>query len=148
MAVLVYSIVRRHMKRAAPGAFTVFSENEDPPVKLSLAPEESLIGWYRNPPPWEHYLVVFTSEALYLVDGEQVERLAIKNIIGYARPRSKRDVTGVRVLTKDGFRFVRIAGHCGPEGNQRDAFSFISVIRGLVPGNPLVADEGALDDEA
>jgi hypothetical protein len=137
--VLVYSVVRRHMKKTSGHAFTVFDGVGPLPVELSLHPEEVVVGWYRNPPPWERYWIVFTSEAIYLVDEGQVDRIAVEDIVGYESPESKQDVTGVRVLTKDGFRFVRIAGCFGPNGNQRDAYSFIMVIRALVPGTPVIS---------
>src|SRR5437868_5683280 len=109
MAVLVYSVVRRHMKHTSPGAFTVFDGTREPPVQLALASNEAIVGWYQNPPPWEHSLLVFTSEAFYVVDDERIDRIAIRDIVGYEDPGSKTDVTGVRILTKDGFRFVRVA---------------------------------------
>jgi hypothetical protein len=130
------------MKRTSPGAFTVFDGTVEPPVKSSLAPNETVIGWYRNPPPWEHYVILFTSEAFYLVGGEHVERIPISDILGYEWPESKTDVAGVRVLTKDGFRFVRVSGSYGPSGQWKDAFSFIMVVSTLVPGRePVVVSE-------
>jgi hypothetical protein len=55
-------------------------------------------------------------------------------------------VTGVRILTKDGFRFARVAGSFGPSGNQKDAYSFIMVLRALVQGDPVVTfDHGSPD---
>jgi hypothetical protein len=90
-----------------------------------------VIGWYRNPPPWEHNVIVFTSRAFYVTDGENIERIALSDVVDYETPKSKADVTGVRVMTKDGFRFVRIAGNFGPEGNQKDAYSFIMILHVL-----------------
>jgi hypothetical protein len=133
MGVLVYSVVRRHMKHTSPGAFTRFDGSTEVPAELSLAPGETIVGWYRNPVPWQHCLIVFTSEAFYVVDGERTDRIAVSDIVGYEEPKSTRDVTGVRVLTKDGFRFVRIAGSFGPSGNQKDAYSFIMVVRAVTP---------------
>ena len=145
MAVLVYSVVRRNMKRTSDGAFTVFDGNGPLPLELSLASGESVVGWYQNPVPWERYLIVFTSEALYLADDGRIDRVAIKALVGYESPNSKAEVTGVRVLTTDGFRFVRVAGSFGPNGNQKDAYSFIMVVRALIPGTPTISfqDEGA-----
>jgi hypothetical protein len=104
-----------------------------------LAPGEILVGRYRNPRPWEDCWVIFTSKSIYLVDEARVDRIPIEEIVGYESPGSKSDVTGVRVLTKGGFRFVRIAGCFGPNGNQKDAYSFIMVIRGLIPGTPVIS---------
>lgn len=145
MGVPVYSVVRRHMKRTSDRAFTVFDGSEPLPLELSLAPGESVVGWYRNPAPWERNLIVFTSEALYLVDDARIDRVGIKDLVGYESPHSKAEVTGVRLLTTDGFRFVRVAGSFGPNGNQKDAYSFIMVVRALIPGTPTISfqDEGA-----
>ena len=81
MSLLVYSVVRRHMKRTSPNAFTVFGGSIEVPVKLTLAQGESVIGWYRNPAPWEHSLIVFSSEAFYVADGEHVDRIALSDIV-------------------------------------------------------------------
>lgn len=138
MAIPVYSVVRRHMKRTSPGAFTVYDGTVESPVNLALAPSESIIGWYRNPPPWDDCVIVFTPEAFYLADSGRVDRIPISDIIGYESPKSKADVTGVRVLIKEGFHFVRIAGSFGPGGNQKDAYSFIMVVRALIPEIPVI----------
>jgi hypothetical protein len=108
-------------------------------VELSLSPSEAIVGWYRNPAPWQDVFIVFTSEAFYLADGGQIDRIAVADIVGYEAPKSKTDVTGVRVLTKDGFRFVRIAGSFGPAGNQKDAYSFVMIVRALIPREPVVS---------
>jgi hypothetical protein len=50
-------------------------------------------------------------------------------------PKSKRDVTGLRVQTPDGFRFLRVAGSFGPHGNYKDTFSFLGVIRAIANWN-------------
>ena len=136
MATLVYSVVRRHMKRTSPGAFTRFDGASEPPVEVSLTHGETIVGWYRNPHPWQDNVIVFTSEAFIVVDGQRVERIPVGEIVGYESPKSKTDVTGVRVLTNDGFRFVRVAGSFGPSGSQKDAFSFIMVVRALIPRAP------------
>lgn len=135
MALVVYSLVRRHMKRTSPNAFTVFDGSNELPLKLSLAPDESVIGWYRNPPPWEHDLIIFTSKAFYVASGERIERIALSDVVDYETPSSKADVTGVRVMTKAGSRFVRIAGSFGPQGNQKDAYSFIMILHMLAHVN-------------
>jgi hypothetical protein len=136
MAVVVYSVVRRHMKRTS--GFTVHDGDTPPPASFALGPEETIIGWYRNPPPWEGNLIVFTSKALYFVEDDRVERVGLNELVGYEDPESKTDITGVRILTKSGFRFVRIAGCFGPNGNRKDAYSFIMVVRALVDGDPVV----------
>ncbi len=149
MGVVVYSVVRRYMTHTSPGTFTRFDGSQELPVKISLTPGDAIVGWYRNPPPWERYFVVFTQEAIYVVDDERVERIAVTDIVGYESPKSKTDITGLRVLTRDGFRFVRISGSFGPGGSHKDAFSFFSVIRAIAHGNRVSrTDDGAPDDEA
>ena len=44
MALLVHSLVKRHMKHTSPNAFTVFDGTVEPPVKLSLASDEFVVG--------------------------------------------------------------------------------------------------------
>lgn len=138
MGVLVYSVVRRHMKHTSPGAFTRYQDGDVLPVEVTRGPGETFVGWYRNPAPWQDAFIVFTSESLYVIDGDRMGRIPLADIVGYEEPKSKTDVTGVRVLTKDGFHFVRIAGSFGPYGNQKDAYSFIMVLRALIPGEPEV----------
>jgi len=123
------------MKRTSPGAFTLADGAARLPLELALAPGESAIGWYRNPPPWEHDLIVFTSEAIYLVTDDKVERVLLNDIVDYESPKSKENVQGLRVRTKDGFRFIRIAGSFGPNGNRKDAFSLGMVLLTLVRAN-------------
>lgn len=139
MPVLVYSVVRRHMKRTSPGAFTRYEEGAVLPSELAslvTSAEERIVGWYRNPAPWQDALILFTSDAMYVVEAGRTYRLAVADIVGYESPKSKADVTGLRVLTRDGFRFVRVAGSFGPNGNQKDAFSFLMVVHALVPRTP------------
>jgi hypothetical protein len=139
IAVLVYSVVRRYMKRTSPGAFTALEGVSEVPSSVALAPGETAIGLYKNPSPWSDASILFTSNALYLLNSENIERLDVDDIIGYESP-PKTDVTGVRVLTRDGFRFVRVAGCFGPNGNRKDAFSFVMLVRALIPGTPVIVD--------
>lgn len=140
MTPLVYSIVRRHMKQTSPGSFTDQRAGTAVPAQLPLASDETIVGWYQNPSPWERTLIVFTSEAFYSVDEDRIDRVAVRDIVGYEDPQSKPDVTGLRILTKDGFRFFRVAGSFGPSGNQKDAYSFLMIVRALIPNASVVAD--------
>jgi hypothetical protein len=130
---IVRSVVKRHMKWASPGSFTEVDIDTRLPVELSMNAGEIPVGWYRNPEPWQHCFVVFTSEALYAVDGMRTERIALDDLVGHECPRSKTNMTGVRVLTKDGVRFVRIAGSSVPGGAGKDGFCLIMVIQALCP---------------
>jgi hypothetical protein len=129
MGLVLYSIIRRYMK---PGArYIEAGKGAEPPIVPDMDPGESLIGWYQNPEPWETCRVVLTDKAIYSVDKEGISRIALDGIIGYELPKSKRDVTGLRVRTRDGSRFLRVAGSFGPYGNQKDAFSLIGVISSI-----------------
>lgn len=135
----VYSIVRRNMKHTSDGAFLSSSEDLEPVRDLLVLEEgEGLVGLYRNPTPWADVRVAFSTKALYLIEGRDVVRISLSEIIGYESPKSKVEVTGVRVLTNDGFRFVRVAGSFGPNGNRKDVFSFIMTLRGLISGSPII----------
>ena len=134
---VIASIVRRHMKRTSEGSFTLLGGSTEVPVRLQLDSDEVVIGWYRNPSPWEDTVIVFTSHALHLAERERVDRLPIIEMVGYESPNSK-VATGLRVLTREGFRFVRIAGCFGPHGDRKDLFSFLMVLRALIPGVPIV----------
>jgi hypothetical protein len=135
MALLIYSLVRRHMKQTSPNAFTVFDGSCEPPSKLPLTANESVIGWYRNPPPWESDVIIFTSDAIYATSKRHIDRIAVNDIIDYETPKADTEVTGVRVLTKEGFRFLRVAGSFGPRGNQKDAYSLIMILQVLAHVN-------------
>jgi hypothetical protein len=132
---VIDSVVRRHMRQTSPGAFTVFEPSVEVPRGIHVAPGEALVGWYRNPSPWEGAIVAFTSEALIILDGDQSERINLRDIVDYESPPSKEAVTGVRIRTKDGFRFVRMGGSFGPGGNRKDAYSFIMVVRAVIAGD-------------
>lgn len=130
MSGIFYSLVRRHMKLTSPEAFTKAEPDTVMPVDLQLAPTESVVGWYRNPLPWDTTLIVFTTEGFYLCDPEGTQRVMAKDIVDYQRPESKETVDGVTVITNDGPIFVRVAGTFGPNGQQKDAYSFIMMLRG------------------
>lgn len=135
-----YSVVRRHMKHTS--AFTRCDSVADLPFKLTLPAGESLVGWYRNPPPWDDCVLVFSSDALYVAGTSSVDRISYAEIIGYERPTSKSDISGIRLLTRSGPRFVRIAGSSREQASRKDAFSFLMVVRGVIQGAPVISTEG------
>ena len=92
-------------------------------------------------------MLVFTDEAIYSMDGETVARIAIADIVWYESPKSKTDVAGVRVRTRDGFRFLRASGSFGPHGNQKDAFCLIQVILAIGRRNYRLAEDGTDKNE-
>jgi hypothetical protein len=101
MALLLYSVIRRHMK--ATGRYCEPTEEREPPCTSEIRLDESLLGWYRNPDPWQKCVLLFTDKAIYSVDEWPTTRIAIEDIIDYEFPKPKTDVTGVRIRTRDGF---------------------------------------------
>ena len=134
MPLLVYSVVRRHMRRTSSGAFTRGDAGVCP-VSLSLEEGEEIVGWYTNPAPWLRSRVVFTSLAIWAIEGERANRIANAAIVGYEEPKSKTDIDGLCVVATDGPHFVRVAGSFGPHGIQKDAFSFLMVVRAIASAN-------------
>ncbi len=129
MTLLVASVVRRHLKNTR--GFTLSEGDTKPPAELALAPGEALIGWYRNPPPWEHSLLVFTSEGIWTVDGAGGACLAWRDITDYESPGTNEGVTGIRVRTRDGFRLMRIAGAYGPDDKYKDFIGLVEIVRAV-----------------
>ncbi len=123
------SVVRRHMRKTE--RFREAATVDELPVSVPLARGESLIGWYSNPSPWDKCFVVFTDKAIYSVEDGSCIRIDLNDVVDYEFPKSKTNVSGVRVLTPDGFTFVRIAGSRGPEGRYKDAFDFVMVVAKL-----------------
>ncbi len=103
MTLLTYSVVRRHMKNTS--GFTLCDEGSRPPLNLRLADGESVIGWYRNPTPWESSLLVFTSTAIWTVEGGAAERIALADIVGYESP-------GTKELAAYGSEHTTVSGSC------------------------------------
>jgi hypothetical protein len=126
MALALYSVIRRHMKRT--GRYFEPGGSVDTPDVPGWPRGESVLGWYRNPEPWHDCLVVFTDVAVYSVGSGDVMRLPWSDIVDYETPPSKIDVDGVWVRTAAGRRFLRASGSFGPHGNQKDAFSLIAVL--------------------
>lgn len=126
------ALVRRHM--SGTGRYTEgcgFSA----PLEVT---GEVVVGWYRNPPPWEASLIVFTDKAAYSVEEGRTIRVGYADIEGYELP-SKSDPSGVRVRTRDGFRFLRAAGAFGPNDARKDAFSVVMLVRALIRANEMGA---------
>ena len=128
MTLLTDSIVRRYMKGTS--GFVLCDEGKLAPVTVSLADGEVMIGWYKNPTPWDGSSLVFTSHAIWSAEGDTKERIAFGDIVGYESPRTK-GVSGLRVRTKDGFRFLRVAGAYGPSGKYKDFIGLMMVLRSV-----------------
>jgi len=113
--------------------FTLADGTEDGSLELARHPGEEVVGVYRNPPPWEESRMVFTSHAIWLVEGEHAEPIALKDIVGYESPDPTTELaTGIRVRTKDGFRFLRAAGTYGPCDKYKDYLGLVGVVRAVV----------------
>jgi hypothetical protein len=115
----------------ATSGFTLCDEAAALPAELALAEGEFVIGSYRNPEPWEGSMLVFTSSAIWTIEGGTSERIALKDIVGYESPGTKDGVTGLRVRTNDGFRFLRAAGTYGPYGKYKDFIALMRVLRAV-----------------
>ena len=76
-------------------------------------------------------MIVFTSQALHLINNARVDRIALSDVMDCEIPTSEEGVTGFRVITKDGFRFVRMAGRSGPHEDHTVAFSYIDIVARL-----------------
>ncbi|SRR6266542_2852923 len=128
MALVMSSVIRRHLKDAEA---YVDARETPPPIQFDFKAEE-VVGWYRNPPPWEEAYVAFTTSALYIFDGTQQTRVPFDDIMHYEVPESKDESTGVRLRTRDGIAFVRFAGRSGPLGKFSDAFALVGLLRAVV----------------
>jgi hypothetical protein len=116
----------------ATSGFTAAGNAEKPPFDISLVDGEELIGWYRNPPPWDDSWMLFTSTAIWTIERERKERIELREIVSYQSPTEPTDVTGLRVCTKDGFRFLRAAGCYGPGGKYKDFLALMMVLRAVI----------------
>jgi len=57
--------------------------------------------------------------------------VAWSEIRGSEPPKDKRGANGVRVVTADGFIFLRLGGAHGENGKFKDVFSFVSLLNAL-----------------
>jgi hypothetical protein len=103
---------------------------------VALGESESIVGVYTNPVPWEHYRIVFTSNGFHLIDGDWVQAVKWEDIIDYEDPRKDGLLGGVRLETRQGLIFVRMAGRFGSNGslvgNLLDTFSMWQILRALL----------------
>ena len=128
MSLNVHSVIRRYMKDTS--GFTL-SDGTPVPVTLAFADGEAVIGWYRNPPPWERSLLVFTSKAIWTADDERTDRIPLAEITGFESPRTKQEVSGLSVTTRAGVRVLRCAGSYGPHGKYKDFLGLMMVLRAV-----------------
>lgn len=131
MALLMYSVIRRHLKSAER---YVRIESDPIPIEFDSQGEE-VVGWYQNPPPFEDEYVVFTTAAVHARSPAGWVRVSFDEIVGYEAPESKEESSGVRIRTRSGTGFIRFAGRSGPGGKFSDAFSLAGLLRVVVLTN-------------
>lgn len=83
MALLMYSVIRRHMKQTE--GFTVCNEEHPLPFAMDVG-SELVVGWYINPEPWKSIRVIFTDCAIYVVDEVGVMRVGFDEMTAYELP--------------------------------------------------------------
>lgn len=85
MPLLIYSVVRRHMKSVAG-----YVPHGAAPLPVTFdASGEGLLGWYRNPPPFDEAYVVFTDQAIHTRAPSGWLRLAYADVAGYEARRTR-----------------------------------------------------------
>ena len=126
MALVFYSVVRRHMKRTT--GFTLVDERNPLPFELALAEGETAVGWYRNPPTHEDSVLVFTSEAIWIGDMGVFERIPIDEILDFENIKRKEGLEGLWVETTKGRRYMRASGSYGPGGTFKDWAALMMIL--------------------
>jgi hypothetical protein len=127
---VVGSVVLRHMKRSPQ--FLRGTTGVPKELVLDLRPDEVVVGTYQNPSPWEQCRIVFTDAAINIVEDKQLVRILWIDIVDYEALDPNATIDGVRLRTRDGIRFIRIAGSYGPAGKFKDAFNLAMVFRSLL----------------
>lgn len=116
------------MKSAA--SFTFSQSKRGLPFVFDMEMGEELIGWYRNPPPFEQPLI-FTTHAIYGIEAGHVIKILWPDIFDYELPAAEGDFSGVKIRARTGAHFLRMAGGYGIEGKGKDVFDFIEVLKVL-----------------
>jgi hypothetical protein len=129
---LTDSLVRRNLKRT--GRYVEAEAGAPSPVHPPLDADETLIGWYVNPPPYESVKIFFTTKAIIVVgpDAAEARRLAIQEITAWRPAGQKEDTTGVNVEVGGQSHFIRCAGRYGPGGKFSDAYSLGAILHVIV----------------
>lgn len=130
MALLIDSVIRRNLKESP--YFTTPMPGRRPPAVATWGEGEDLVGWYVNPPPWQEDVLVFTDGAIYASGPSGEVRVGWSQVTDYETPKSKREVSGIRIRNPDGFAFIRIAGTHGPEGKFKDVFALTMILQSLL----------------
>lgn len=122
----VTALVRRHL-RDVPGY--VFTQDLGAlPVAVALRDGEGVAGWYRNPPPHEDEVVVFTTRAMRLWSAGQERTIELDDLRATDVDGTKTTSTGLHVMTTRGRDFIRFAGRHGEHAAKADAFRLLSIV--------------------
>jgi hypothetical protein len=126
MALLMYSLVRRHMKLT--GRYL----HEAPPMAwpASVAPDAEVFAWYQSSSPDKNEALIFSETAVYVVCGDAWRKILWAEIDEYETPE-KANPLGVEIMVK-GERILLPAAGKIREGSGRDAFSLLQVVRAVV----------------
>jgi hypothetical protein len=123
MALAFYSVLRRNL--SSTGRYFEAKDGKDCPIITHIAAGEELTGWYENPEPWQDTFLAFTQQAMYAVKAGNVARIELADVMGFERPAKSLDVMGVGVKTRDGVRFLRVAGTHKAQGRHAEALERI-----------------------
>lgn len=124
------SLVRRYMKYTDNYHDVRSRRTADTSRLPTLEEGEELVGWYQNPEPYEGSVLYFTSTSIISQEPEQTSRVRAEDIVGFDVPDSKTEALGVHLQTKEGQRFIRIAGHHGR--SYSDAFCLIPLVHAMI----------------
>ncbi len=128
---IVRSVVRRHLK--STHHFVLAESSAQCPVNVNLNRSESIVGWYSNPPGEQQALLVFTTESIHVIRGDDMYRLNVKELESCTQPDSKESPKGIMVVALGKECFLPMAGSHGNDGQFKDAYNLFSMVRGLLP---------------
>jgi hypothetical protein len=131
MPMLVEALVVRTMKATA--GFVRADPAVSPPSDCpSVVANETVIGWYENPPPHESCRLFFTTKAIWVVSPASAVKILLREITSWKTDEKKRDVSGVSVKAGAQWHFVPCAGRRGPGGKFMDAFDLATMLNVVV----------------
>lgn len=134
MSLLIGSVIRRHLKPT--GRYSESTPTQEVVVPLDNIPsEERVIGWYKNPEPWDDVMIGFTEHSILNVEGGRVSRILFDDILGYDTPDEKSSSTGIVLRTRNGSHYLRFAGGSGTDLRYRDTFRLIAILRTILFAN-------------
>jgi len=90
-----------------------------------------VIGWYRNPPPWAGHVMVFTTDAIQVINQMSETPIPFADVTDYSIG-PKLTAEGISVRTSESEVFVPMAGAHGPDGKYRDAFALFTILHLIV----------------